>query len=436
MIKHILKIIRNELRINRLLILEYFIIFCILWFVGEFTYNHVKQLTEPRGMNLEHTYRILMERADTPDGKPIEYSKEDHYRFATTLEERLKRYPGVESVGFSNSAAPITANLRSAKYRDETDSLEFYLLEGDVNLGYFEVFKIPVTGNMSEWDKAMGGRNITVVTTSAEGKIGRRQASDVRTIVKRDKENEAKNNFEVVGYAPPIKINFYEFFSGKRECRFCPLAHRDVVLNSSEIFIRIRPEADVNFIERFTRDMSEQLKIGEYCLNEVISYKEIAARKMTGLTEQVNTRFAVAGFLFANIFLGILGSFWFRTQLRRSEIGLRLAVGSSKVKVKWMMVTEAMTLLTLASVAATVACYFLQRTMLPLTIANVMPRANIVGNGNQVYEKYSMHIGIVAQDFINFGIAFGLLALITFIAVWYPAKQAADTQPAETLHED
>lgn len=37
------------------------------------------------------------------------------------------------------------------------------------------------------------------------------------------------------------------------------------------------------------------------------------------------TQLCVLGFLLLNIFLGVIGTFWFRTQQRRKEIALRLA---------------------------------------------------------------------------------------------------------------
>ena len=44
---------------------------------------------------------------------------------------------------------------------------------------------------------------------------------------------------------------------------------------------------------------------------------------------QMQTRFWMMGFLLVNILLGIVGTFWFRTQHRRGELGLRVAVGST-----------------------------------------------------------------------------------------------------------
>ncbi len=431
MIKHILKIVWNERKINLLLVVEYFLIFCILWFVCEELYTVFKQNIESTGMNIEHTYRINMRRTDAPDGQPIKYSKEKQYDFTSTLYDRLKRYPGVESVGLSVMATPYVTYANGWYYCDEVDSLYFNMREGRANLGYFEVFKIPVTGNLSGWDEVAANKRVIVVS-SPQGTIGSKSkipVGSVRNILKQRNKGKDPEPYEVKGYTPPIKFN--EMFP-VLPFRYEPLQYRDFRLDeiTDEISIRVRPEADKDFVERFTRDMSEQLKIGDYYLASVVPYKDVRKNflQMVGATEAVNTRLSVIGFLVLNIFLGILGSFWFRTQARRSEIGLRIAIGSSKAKVKWMMVAEALLLLATASITATVVCFFLQSTQLPQLTGSVtaqlarhFPDAAIRG---------------FMQNIINFGLACGLLTLITYVAVWYPAKQAADTQPAETLHED
>ena len=48
-----------------------------------------------------------------------------------------------------------------------------------------------------------------------------------------------------------------------------------------------------------------------------------------------------------------------------------------------------------------------------------------------------MDAGIgVEQEFINYLLTFGLLATVSLIAVWYPARQAAKIPPAEALRDE
>ncbi|MCD8165848.1 MAG: hypothetical protein LUE93_06815 [Bacteroides sp.] len=73
-----------------------------------------------------------------------------------------------------------------------------------------------------------------------------------------------------------------------------------------------------------------------------------------------NIYIAVILFFLVNIFLGVLGTFWFRTQYRRHEIGLRLALGSTRNQVQGLLMAEGVLLLILAFLPAVIVCYHLQ----------------------------------------------------------------------------
>ena len=51
---------------------------------------------------------------------------------------------------------------------------------------------------------------------------------------------------------------------------------------------------------------------------------------MNGDTDKVNSQAVVVLFLLVNVFLGLIGTFWFRTRRRRSEIALRMTMGSTR----------------------------------------------------------------------------------------------------------
>ena len=133
--------------------------------------------------------------------------------------------------------------------------------------------------------------------------------------------------------------------------------------------------------------------------------------------------YAIIGFLVVNVFLGLLGSFWFRVQARRSEIGLRVAMGSSKRKVRRMIVSETLLLLSMACVIGTAVCLNLSKTDLVEAIG--IPIANRAAWG----------IG-AEQDAINFAATSVFLAIVSVFAVWYPARQASEVPPADVLREE
>jgi len=205
-----------------------------------------------------------------------------------------------------------------------------------------------------------------------------------------------------------------------------PLPKQSVHLPHLEITARVSPGADRGFATRFETDMREQLNIGPYFFSSVtpMSHVKKQGLSMWGETGRINGVIAVVVFLLLNIFLGIMGTFWFRTQSRRQEIGLRMALGSSRRKVTSQMMTESLLLLSLSVATGLVIC---------LNIANTDLLAKI-GIPDAYYQQGE--ISVLWRGIRNLVLSFGFLALISVLAVWYPARQASRTQPAEALRSE
>ena len=116
----------------------------------------------------------------------------------------------------------------------------------------------------------------------------------------------------------------------------------------------------------------------------------------------------------SNILLGIVGTFWFRTQHRRAESALRIAVGSSRIQLWQRLNKEGLLLLTLAALPAAVICYNIG--YLDLT------------------EGY-LEWGVV-RFLITCAITYFLMTLMILVGIWFPARQVIRIHPAEALREE
>ena len=92
-----------------------------------------------------------------------------------------------------------------------------------------------------------------------------------------------------------------------------------------------------------------------------------------GTVNYLNTTYAVILFFVFNIFLGMLGTFWFRTRKNRSEIALRMALGCSRMNVFGYYVLEGILLLVSAAIPAVFVCANMQ--MADLTVHTLMEPA-------------------------------------------------------------
>ena len=123
-----------------------------------------------------------------------------------------------------------------------------------------------------------------------------------------------------------------------------------------------------------------------------------------------------------NVFLGLIGTFWFRTRRRRGEIALRLAMGSTKSQVFRLLTGEGLLLLALVTLPAMIICYNIG--VAEFTIG----RTELISTWPVKWTFIRFLLGSLG--------AWLLIALMVMVGIWFPARQAMKIQPAEALHEE
>lgn len=409
MIKHIFKIIWSERKTNTWLLAELTIVFCILWFCTDYLYFMVNRYLEPKGFNIEHTYRISLGTRDDWEGE----KEENLNDYLWTIHDRVKSYPGVEQASFSAFARPY-GGLTGNDYL--VDSIKQKVYDKMVTPEFFEIFDIKIlSGRIFNWNDAVSG-DYAVISTGADNMFAQKPPTDVKYI------DLGKTRNKVIGVAERSKKNEYEEYV---HIAYVPLQKDGDFMSWSELCFRVKPEADNNFAERFRQDMQALLEVGPYYLADVISIEKdrIKAIERAGYENNFKSIYAISAFLILNIFLGVIGSFWFRMQSRRSEIGLRMAMGASKRGVKSMFVTETIILLFIAGTIATIIC-------INISLVDILKDIGI-----PVIDRETTKAGI-SMYFINYAITFITLLAIAVFAVWYPARRASNIQPAIALHDE
>ena len=123
------------------------------------------------------------------------------------------------------------------------------------------------------------------------------------------------------------------------------------------VSLRVSEDADKNFAEKLMNDADRLYQVGNLYLLDITPFSHL--REICELEDmnEWKTQLCVLGFLLLNIFLGVIGTFWFRTQQRRKEVALRLALGSSRRGIFSCLMYEGVLLLTLAAVPAAVIAF-------------------------------------------------------------------------------
>ena len=172
--------------------------------------------------------------------------------------------------------------------------------------------------------------------------------------------------------------------------------------------------------------MREQLNISPYFLVKITSLDKSRENYMgwMGFSNGLKSTFSVTSFLLINIFLGIIGTFWLRTQSRRGEIALRMALGSSKKKVRQTYILEAIVLLFIASILGVILS------------VNILATGALNNIGLPMVEGDSLKDLSLIQLLTDYLLTFGMLTVVTVLAVWYPSQKASRVHPAVVLREE
>lgn len=421
MIRHVLKIIWAERKVNLWILLELLIVFCTLWFCVDYLFFMAKRYFEPKGFDVEHVYRINLgmknespENAEQPDeSKP----KIDIW----TVFDRIKSYPGVENACISLASMPYSNSYSG--WVVFLDTITSNTRMKTVTPEYFDVFKIDIIhGKAFSWDD-IAGENVAVISSGRSDELLNMPVEKVETFYSGRVGDTPlpENKYRVIGVASKTKWSEYHDYEA---VAYYPLKKYDDRFGTGEICVRLRPEADRDFISRFTKDMSEQLEIGKYYLSSVESLQERRTDFIKGhdFDTNMNSMYSILAFVVINIFLAIIGTFWFRTRSRRNEVGIRLAHGSSKKNIRSMFTIETLLLLFIASILGLVIC-------INISAADALGEMDLPLAQREGAPSVTEYI-------INYILTSLILTVIALFAVLYPATKASKIQPAEALRTE
>ncbi len=434
MLKHSFKMIWAERKSNTWILIELIIVFSILWFCSGFVYEKSKTYFEPIGFDIDHVY--LLEFSYRKDINRNDYNSEKLADAGITIFERTKKNPMIETACYCRSNAyPYSGSYSTGNFYKNgnlRDSISYTASKRDVSPEFFDVFKIKFQkGRTFDSNEVVAG-DYVIVSPDRNNKFYDESILSMEYLISKgenpnatgkrpskkpvtDEEWEYFNTFyidikePVAGIVNKMKRSDYENYE---RILFWPLqkSYLTHLQGQTPISVRVKPDADKDFPAKFKREMKEQLKAGPYELVGVKPYKDLRSDFNREDNETMQIALAIVSFLLINVFLGILGTFRFRANARRGEIGLRCAVGSSKRKIQYLLLGETFALLLIASIPGTIIAINIQLT----------------GVASQ--------LGIRASNWIVYAITFLTMLIIVWLGTWYPAKKGSDIQPAEALH--
>jgi putative ABC transport system permease protein len=416
MIKHLLKQIWAQRSVNAWLWFELMIVSVCLFYVMDYLYVTGRLYATPLGFDTEHVYRVKL-ASIPPGGKEYKPGDTDSLKIEQwfSILSRLRAYPGVEAVSLSIGSHPYNQNSSSGSRGIDTTWVHGYVY--NVSPDYFRVFRITdKQGKTESLVQAATQENTWIISAETEREFSAKGTDALGKGVKNWGETEPTHTIR--GICNTIRFDdFYPLYPTYIEC------HSEAALlgwrgNNAEFCVRVRPDADgVDFPSRFRKDMKVQLRVGNFYLLDITSFDDLRENyyRSNEKINDVKTRIAALGFFLLNILMGVIGTFWIRTQQRRSEMGLRLALGSTRANLRSLLIGEGVLLLILATVPAAVIS--LNLAFMDL-LTDTMPVVTV-----------TRFLIVQAMTFVS-------IVVMIVIGICIPARQVMRIQPAEALHEE
>lgn len=422
MIRHIFKIIRSQFRSNLWILTELFVTFVVVWLMADYFICQAVLTHEPVGFETDRVYSAQLS-VTSPDAESFikydEGSPEPLRNFQHII-DRLSAQPEVEAVAYAYLSMPYTNSSYTNGF--QRDTTEWFQCRGyQVSPGYFRVFHITDanTGDTENLEQKLTQDGWIIGENLAEAIYGRRNvvgealyygADTLKSniiAVSESIRNDKYNTRYPWGYFDYLDLNT-SISQGFTESD----------LGGLQIAFRIRPNVNLSgFANRFFQRTKAELQAGNFQISSIIPYDDIRRDFLRNHNAANTARLVstVGGFLLANIFLAIIGTFWFRISRRRAELGLRMALGSSRGGIFRFCFLEGLILLTLAAVPAILVC------------------ANLLWGDIVSTEVMPQSLTRFLTDVL---ISWLVLALTILLGIAYPAWQAATLRPADALHEE
>lgn len=415
--------IRARFRSNGWVLSELFLVFIVMWFLCDSLGCLKYTFYRPLGYNIDHVYQLSM----ITGGESRDTSMTNASKYLSIL-TKLEKEPTVEAAFMSYWSLPMSGNnsYNSLAAKD-TIGLDGRMI--NATGGYTRVFRMcedakrPFASMPASNDLRSGGYIMLSENAVVRFKKKLPEFSldtplnwygDSANVVI---QSGMIGNFRSYRYGNDAAWIFQRLDENSIQKEFSEY--------SAQIVFRVKEAADgPDYRDKFLKEIAPRLDTDNMFVADAAPYsdQQLQFEVMNGDTDKVNTQAIVVLFLLVNVFLGLIGTFWFRTRRRRNEIALRLAMGSSKAQIFRLLTGEGLLLLALVTIPAMIVCY------------NIGIGEFTIGR-TELISTWPVKWSILRFLLGSLG-AWILIALMVTVGICFPARKAMKIEPAEALHEE
>ena len=369
---------------------------------------------QPSGYEVNDTYLITLDKIGSDSPEYIEYEDKVTQRNDEVyqLMSRVRALPEVELLGYGQNAMPYNGSYFGNTIRNYQDNDTVWF---SFNYRYVSP-EVPIILNL----KGLNGETPKqlskmiergeIIATNTENPATGQNPSDYvgrEFLISNDSSlyrfgaaipAMKRSDFEEPG--PSLLIPYDK--SGKKISRIY------------EFIVKIKHGTDKKFINQI-KDNPEQWRIGNLGIKDVSSMEQARTQMNRENNQTIIGMVVCCLFLLISIFLGQLGTFWFRTGQRTVEIAIRMVNGATNRQIFTRLITEGIILWSASLIFIAGLMYLVFKFDLLTDV---------------IYDE--MTKSIIYGTFIS--VVFLLIMII--VGIFFPARRATKIKPAIALKDE
>lgn len=403
---------RNEWRSNLWMMIEIAVVAIILFAIFSFYASVIRIKSQNYGYDTNDVVvgqvKMIPKDAWTVDCNPEEmYGRS--LESVEMLMAEMRQNPYVELVGVGKNATPYDMSFWNGDLSYTEDSV-FYHFTGngrDVSPDVIRIFRLQSTDGKTTEELAKVIEKGDIIVGEFDHPFIPDQTEAKKFLNKMVVLNNYSSRLYHVGaVSKSLQRNDFE---GAWGCSvYIPIIGWSF---PDQVIIRVKPGKSHEFLESLA---DADLTRGMVYFSDIKDISKYSDQVHFGMNTLIRNTAVCAGFMLLVIFLGFLGTFWFRTQQRVPEIAVRKVNGATKGDIFRRLLGEGMILLAVSVVPAlVVGYYFLQSDIAPGFV-----------RGRQIVDMFYGALTTVT-----------VLVIMIVCGIYFPARVAMNINPAEALKD-
>lgn len=388
MIQQSFKLMWNQRRKHFGLSFEIFFSFLVLFLVFSFGLDRLDKYLNPLGFSYENVWSIEnLDRNAETDSMTLEVDR--------IVKQNLSTFPQIRGYSFCDYNIPFSGSAITSNI--DKDNLSVDAQIHTVDDSYFELMEMNVLeGNwFSEADRTLNQDAVVITEDLAEFLFPEESAI-----------GKSIEHFEKANRIVGVCSNFH-FKGGVLEAPHAVFFQKKADQLLPSLLFKVAEGVDADFEARLVESLQQMIPGTKIR----IKYIEEMREEYLLLSIIPTLLLGIIGiFLIFNVALGLFGVLWQNIRRRTQEIGVRMALGSSKGQIIQQFVLET---LALTSISLIVGLFF--AVQFPL-----------------------LHVLEVKTGIYLAAIVFAIISiyLLVIVCALIPSAQAAELHPATALREE